>query len=71
MPAVRTARECQCDKANVARWGYQLFFWNKMFWMRKGGPKRTVQEALDAAGKSKVILIVCRACGSEPLREYP
>lgn len=65
----RSVTECKCD--GVKKWGYQAFFWRVCKWHMQGGPQPTAADAVKAVSRRRVVLITCRACGSEQLREYP
>lgn len=65
----RSTRECKCDA--VAKWGYQAFFWRGKKWHQRGVGQRTSQGAVAIVKRFQTILITCRGCGSEMLREYP
>ncbi len=71
----RSARPCRCRPAGQNPYGYIVFKWTLI----AGGRWKTVciteniHEAVEQANKKKIktVLIKCRNCGDEALREWP
>lgn len=69
--STRIAKPCNCEYQKIEKpWGYQVFSWNKgqLKWHRRS-IRATPDDAIKAARRIKRVLLVCRGCGSELIRE--
>lgn len=69
----RLVRRCHCRYQAEKSWGYDLFEWvgGRNSWKKHGKATHPEDVVKYAADKGlKTILIRCRGCGSDVLREY-
>jgi len=68
----RIVKPCRCRKPGENPFGYGLFRWMGHSWKNVINTDNVFDSAKYSDRKNlKTVLIVCRNCGSEILREYP